>query len=231
MKKLIILLFSRLVLFLFFQILIALFLRSWSGSAKYWILSACSTNVISIFLLYFFLRQESSTFFSVFKFQNAKWKIDLIWFLILLALSVPIAIAPSLAISNMLWGNTEYYHKILFQPLNRQLIYLLLFAYPLSTGLAELTTYFAYIMPRLKAYIQLPWLVIALPVIAFSIQHCTLPLLFEAKFVFFRGIMYLLFALVYGIALYKRPSLLPWLAILQSLIYVLPTLMLLSISQ
>jgi len=42
--------------------------------------------------------------------------------------------------------------------------------------------------------------------------------------------MYLIFSLVYGIAIYKRPSLLPWLAILQVLIYVLPMTMLLGAS-
>ena len=41
----------------------------------------------------------------------------------------------------------------------------------------------------------------------------------------------LFFALIYGIALYKRPSLLPWLAILHLLIYILPMLKLLTISQ
>jgi hypothetical protein len=231
MKKLTVLLFSRLFLFLFFQIFIALFLSSWGESVKYWTLSATLTNAISIILLYFLLRQENITFFSVFKFQKAQWKIDLIWFLMLLIVSIPLAIVPSFAISKMLWGNTQYYHQILFQPLNRQLIYFLLLTYPLSTGLAELTTYFGYIMPRLKAYIKLNWLIIALPVIAFSVQHCTLPLVFETKFIFFRGIMYLLFSLVYGIVLHKRTSLLPWLAILQVLISILPTLMLLSVSQ
>jgi membrane protease YdiL (CAAX protease family) len=230
MKRLVVLLFSRLFLFLFFQILIALFLNSWDSSAKYWILSATFTNVISIIIVYFCLRQENTTFFSIFKFQKTKWKIDFLWFLVFVIISVPVAIAPSLTISKLLWGNAEYYHQVLFQPLDRHLIYILLFVYPISTGLIELATYFGYIMPRLKSYIKSGGLIIAIPVIAFSLQHCTLPLVLESKFIFFRGVMYLIFSLVYGIALYKRPSLLPWLAILQTLIYILPVLMLMGIS-
>ena len=231
MKKLFLLLFSRLFLFLLSQILIALYVNSWEGSVKYWVLSASLTNIAGIVILAKLLHQENISFFSIFRFQKANLKSDLVWFLILLLISVPIAIIPSLALSTLLWGNTEYYHQVLFQPLNRQLVYFLLIVYPLTTGLVELATYFGYIMPRLKGYFKSQWIVIALPVIAFSLQHCTLPLVFETKFIFFRGVMYLLFAFIYGIALYKRPSLLPWLAILQILIYILPMSTLLNISQ
>jgi membrane protease YdiL (CAAX protease family) len=231
MKKLFLLLFSRLFLFLIFQILLALFLTSWEGSIKYWALSASLTNITGIVLLAILYKQENISFFSIFRFQKANLKGDFLWFLLLLLISVPIAIIPSLALSKLLWGNTEYYHQVLFQPLNPTLVYCLLFVYPITTGLAELTTYFGYIMPRLKEHFKSQWIVISLPVIAFSLQHSTLPLVFETKFIFFRGVMYLLFAFVYGIALYKRPSLLPWLAILQLLIYILPMSMLLAISQ
>jgi hypothetical protein len=231
MKKLSFLLFSRLFFFFFFQAFIAIFLTSWEGSVKYWVLSATLTNIVSIVLLIALFRQENLSYLSMFRFQKANLKVDLIWFIILLLISVPVAIIPSLALSTLLWGNTEYYHQVLFQPLKHQLVYFLLFAYPVTTGLAEIPTYFGYVIPRLKKHIKSQWLIIALPVLAFSIQHCTLPLVLETKFIFFRGFMYLLFALVYGIALYKRPSLLPWLVILQILIYILPMSMLLTICQ
>jgi hypothetical protein len=209
--------------------IISFFLSSWKGSVKYWPISATMTNIISIIILNVLLKEEKTSFFSLLRFQKEKINTDLIWLILLLLVSVPLAIFPSLALSNLLWGNTEYYHQVLFQPINKILLYFLLFAYPISTGLAELTTYFGYVMPRLKNQLKSPWIIIALPVIAFSVQHCTLPLVFEAKFIFFRGLMYLLFSLVYGLAIYKRPSLLPWLAVLQVLIYILPMIMLLSV--
>lgn len=229
MKRLSAVLASRLILFLLFQTIIASLVSSWGESVKYWTLAATLTNIVSIIILIILLKEENISFCSLFRFQKEKIKRDIIWFVFLLLISVPLAIAPSLALSNLLWGNTEYYHQVLFQPIYKTLLYLLLFAYPVSTGLAELTTYFGYVMPRLKDQVKSPWIVIALPVIAFSVQHCTLPLVFEAKFILFRGLMYLLFSLVYGIAIYKRPSLLPWLAILQVLIYILPMKMLLSV--
>jgi hypothetical protein len=231
MKKLFILLSVRLFLFLLFQIFLALFFSSWKESVKYWVLSASLTNITCIVLLAYLYHQNNISFFSIFRFQKANWRGDLFWFVIILLISMPIAIIPSLALSKLLWGNTEYYHQVLFQPLNRTLVCCLLIVYPVSTGLTELVTYFGYIMPRLKGYFKSQWIVIALPVLAFSLQHCTLPLVFEIKFIFFRGLMYLLFAIFYGIALYKLPSLLPWLAILQVHIYILPMSMLLNISQ
>jgi len=228
MKKLLVVLSSRLFLFLLFQMIIAFFLSSWESSVKYWPVTATLTNIISISILYVLLKKEKFSFFSLFRFQKENIKPDLMWFILLLVVSVPLAIVPSLTLSNLLWGNTEYYHTVLFQPINKTLVYFLLIAYPISTGLAELTTYFGYVMPRLKNHMKSPWMIIALPVLAFSIQHCTLPLVPEAKFIIFRGFMYLLFSLVYGFSLFKRPTLLPWLAILQVLIYILPMTMLLS---
>lgn len=229
-KKLLILLFSRLLLFLLFQVLISSFVKSWDASVKYWILSATLTNIVIIIFLIILFRRENSSLFSLFHFRKETVKGDVLWLLVLLLVSVPVAIIPSLALSNLLWGNTEYYHQVLFQPLSRQLVYFLLFAYPVTTALAEIPLYFGYVMPRLKKYINSRWLIIGLPVLAFSLQHSTLPLVPESKFIFFRGTMYLLFALLYGITLYKRPSLIPWLAILQLLIYILPVSMLLSMS-
>ena len=229
MKRLLVVLSSRLIMFLFFQMIIAFFLSSLGDSVKYWTLTATLTNIISIIILIILLKEEKTSFLSLFQFQKERIKVDLIWFIVLLIISVPLAIVPSLALSNLLWENTEYYHQVLFQPINKTLLYFLLFAYPISTGLAELTTYFGFVMPRLKDQMKSPGIVIALPVIAFSLQHCTLPLVFEGKFILFRGLMYLLFSLVYGVTIYKRPSLLPWLVILQVLIYILPMTMLLSV--
>jgi hypothetical protein len=209
--------------------LIALFLSSWIKSISFWPLTATITNVFSIIILIYLLKKEKIPFSSLFRFQKEKTRTDIIWFVILLIISVPLAIVPSLVLSNLLWGNTEYYHQVLFQPVNKILLYFLLIAYPISTGLAELTTYFGYVMPRLKDQLKSQWIIVALPVIAFSVQHCTLPLVFESKFIFFRGIMYLLFSLVFGFSIYKRPSLLPWLVILQVPIYILPMTMMLSV--
>jgi hypothetical protein len=228
MKKLLFVLSSRLILFVLIQAMIASFLWSWKETVKYWPLTATLANLISIMILNLLLKNEQSTLFSLLRFNKKNIKTDIFWFLLLAVISVPLAIGPSLGLSQIFWGNTEYYHQVLFQPVNKTLLSILALAYPITTGLAELPTYFGYAMPKLKNEMRSPWQIVMLPVLAFSIQHCTLPLIFEAKFIVFRGVMYFLFTLVYGITLYYRPSLLPWLVILQMLIYLLPMMMLLK---
>jgi hypothetical protein len=228
LKGLFIVLFSRLILFAFFQVLIALLLFSWLESVKYWLLTATLTNTVSIILLKTLLKKERIKYFSLFGFTKNKWGIDFLITIILLLISVPLILVPSLSFSNALWGNTVYYHQVLFQPIPKYIIYFLLFAFPASMCFAELTTYFGYIMPRLKNNFKQNWIAFLLPVVFLSIQYCTLPLVFEAKFILFRSLMYLPYALMLGIALYKRPTLLPYLAILYGFIYTLPVITLLT---
>ncbi len=226
-KNPVMMLFSRLVLFALFQALIALVLNSWRESEKYWLLTATLTNIISVVLLIALFRQEGTKYLSIFRFTK-EWKQDLKIFIGLALLSMPMVLVPSLVLSTWLWGNVTYYHQVLFQPIPVYLVYVLLVAFPVTIGFAELATYFGYIMPRLKRNVHPQWLAFVLPVFFLSIQHCTLPLLFETKFILFRGLMYLPFSLMLGIALYKRPSLLPFLAILHGLMDALAAMMLLS---
>jgi len=61
---------SRLILFLLFQVIIALIASSWSVSEKYWLLSATLTNIVSIVLLLLIFRAEGRNYFSLFKFNS-----------------------------------------------------------------------------------------------------------------------------------------------------------------
>lgn len=218
LKGLIGVLFSRIFLFAFFQLIAALLLHSWIESAKYWLLTATSTNVVSIFLLIFLFKQEGKSYLSIFHFREEKWKNDLFLFLILAFLSLLLVIFTPLILQYLLWDNTSYSQDLLLQPLPKYLIYFLLITFPISIAFAELATYFGYLMPRLKTQLNSKWLAVALPVLFLSIQHCTLPLLFDSKFILFRGLSYLPFALLIGVSIYKRPSLLPYFAILHGLL-------------
>lgn len=221
-------LFSRLVLFAFFQLAIAMILSSWIESEKYWLLIATLTNIISIALLILLLKREGNRYLALFHFNKNKWVKDLLVFLGLVALSIPLVLLPSALLSQWLWGNDIYFQQILFQPLPVYLMYFLLVAFPVTIAFAELATYFGYIMPRLKNNVKHKWIALLLPVIFLSLQHSTLPLVFDLKFIIFRGITYLPFALMLGISLYKRPSLLPYLAILHGLLDFMTVMMLLQ---
>lgn len=83
--------------------------------------------------------------------------------------------------------------------------------------MAELATYFGYIMPRLKQNGLPAWLAIALPALMLGFQHIAVPLLFDARFILWRGFMYLPFACLTGMVMYWRPRMLPYFAIIHIL--------------
>jgi hypothetical protein len=167
--KLVAVLCSRVLLFAFFQALMAVILNSWKESEKYWMLTATFGNMVSICLLIYLFRAEQKKYSSLFRFNSLNWKNDLRLFLVLVLLSIPLALAPNYFISLWLWGNPMVPVEILFQPIPNFIGYFLLVAFPLSIALAELTTYFGYVMPRLEKVIKRKWLAILIPVIFLSL--------------------------------------------------------------
>ena len=77
------LLISRVFLFAFFQIIVAVFLKSWADSAKYWMLTATLTNVVSIIILSVQFKKDGINYISIFRFRTEAWKKDLAQFSVL----------------------------------------------------------------------------------------------------------------------------------------------------
>ncbi len=214
LPQLLALLASRLFLFLLFQCLTALVLSSWMRSEGYWLLTATLTNLISIVLLFYLFRSEGRSYLSLFRFDRLTYKKDVRVFIMLALLAGPVAFVPNYLLSKWLWTDPAIPYEMMFRPMEGWLAIIMLVAFPVTITLAELATYFGYIMPRLMAGLRSKWLAVALPVLFLSLQHITLPFIPDLKFILYRGLVFLPFAALIGIALYKRPSLFPWFAIL-----------------
>jgi len=208
---------SRLALFLLFQALIALFVNSWETSQRYWLLTATLTNIFSIVLLIILFRHEGNNYLNIFKFDKTSIKKDILIFLGLCLVSGPIVFAPGYFLSIILWGDPNVPTDMMFGPIENWLVYILLFAFPLTIAFAELATYFVYIMSKLKSQLKLKWLAVLLPVIFLSIQHCTLPFIPDLNFIMYRALVFLPFAILVGVSIYYRPSLFIFFAILHGL--------------
>lgn len=215
--KLFSLLSSRILLFAFFQAILALIFNSWHESEKYWMLTATLGNFVSIYLLFKLFKNEEKRYLDLFRFDKLNLGKDLSLFFLLVLILIPLALVPNYFLSKWLWGDPMQSYLLLFQAIPKGIAYFLLIAFPLSIALAELATYYGYLMPRLKEVLNKKWLAVLLPVIFLSIQHCCLPLIFDAKFILYRGLMYFPFALLIGIAINRRPRLLPYFIILHGL--------------
>jgi hypothetical protein len=214
MPGLFVLLGSRVTLFLLFQSVIAMVLHSWTRSEGYWLLAATLTNLVSIALLFHLFRMEGRSYLSLFRFDRLTYRKDIRVFILLALLTGPVAFVPNYLLSKWLWADAAIPYEMMFRSVESWLAIILLFAFPVTIALAELATYFGYIMPRLMGGLRSKWLAVALPVLFLSLQHMTLPFIPDPKFILYRGLVFLPFAALIGIALYKRPALFPYFAIL-----------------
>jgi len=209
---------SRLVLFLVFQAMIALWISSWQRAENYWLLTATLTNLVSIAWLIVLFRHEGNNYFRIFSINRASLKKDLPIFAGLALLSIPVVMLPGHFLSVVIWGDPDVPTGMMFGPVEKWLVYLLIVAFPITIAMAELATYFRYIMPKLALHFKREWLAVLLPVLFLSIQHCTLPFVPDFSFILYRALAFLPFAALIGVAIYYRPSLFIYFAILHGLL-------------
>lgn len=204
---------SRLVLFLFFQAVVAVFLTSWEASEKYWLLTATLTNIVSISLLVFLFRREGQNYLDIFRIKRSLFKKDILVFLGIILISGPLVFGPGYLLSQLIWGDADIPTAMMFRPIEGWMVYILMVAFPVSIAFAELATYFVYVMPRLQRNMKSKWPGLLLPVLFLSIQHCTLPFIPDISFILYRGLVFLPFAFLVGFSISIRPSLFPYFAI------------------
>ena len=210
-------LISRTVFFAAVQGFIALILwltgnhRAWAESARWWMYCAAAANVLSILLLVRFFRSEGSRYRDILRFDRSTvWK-DIGLSVLTLLVAAPVAMIPMQVIGTTLFGSYDVVADMMFQPLPLWAIGLGLL-FPVTIAFAELPTYFAYVMPRLER--TMGWVAAWLTASFFlGLQHATLPLIFDWRFVVWRATMFLPFALLLGIVIRRRPALLPYLMI------------------
>lgn len=225
---------ARFVLFLIFQGLFALIYwltgntRAWDSSSAWWPITVTLANVICIVLLIKLFKRESLSYKGLFRFERQYIKKDILVLLGFLVISGPIGYLPNILIARGLFGNEVVASELLFRHLPLWAAWLSLFFLPITQGLAELPTYFGYVMPRLKTTTNSAILAVVLPSLFLAIQHIGAPLLLDSRFIVYRMTMFLPFAFLVGILLYWRPRLLPYMAIIHILMNISTAILLLN---
>lgn len=216
---------SRLVLFAVFQAFIAglLALQSvaqpWHASSAWWPITATLTNLTCLFLLDRLLRLEGLRLRNIYySFDRRYIKQDILVTLGLVVLSAPLVILPSNLLGTILYGDANFTFEMMFRPLPLWASWIALTMFPLTIAFAELPTYFAYAMPRLSVLSGRFWFGVLVAVVMLSFQHATLPLIFDWRFILWRLLMFLGFALLIGLFLNWRPRLLPYLMVIHGLL-------------
>ena len=216
-------LISRSVLFILFQLSIALVLAlvgtssAWNESARWWTFMVFLANFVSVYLLVRVFKIEGKRYFETIRFSRGAVKTDLIWFFLSSLVGMPIASAPMNILGAWIFGDPMIPTYMLFRPLPVW-AFVLSFLFPLTIAFAELPTYFGYVMPRLGAQLKNGWLAWLIASFFLAAQHMFLPLILDGRFMLWRLLMYLPFALFAGLMIKLRPTLLPYYLIVHALI-------------
>lgn len=227
---------ARLALFAAFQGLFALGLwltgspAAVDASAAWWPFTVTLANLVCLAVLTARFRAEGQNFWQSFRVRRAEVKGDVWAFLGVMLITGPIAFLPNLLLAGWLFADPAEALTLLVRPLPLWAAWAGLVLFPLTQGLAELPTYFAYARPRLEAQgVHWGW-ALALPAIMLGLQHLAVPLVFDWRFIAWRALMFLPFAFLVGFVLRWRPSLLPYLAVVHVLMDISFAAMLLSVA-
>jgi hypothetical protein len=218
------LLFGRAALFFGIQCLFALgYLLAgsqtpWNNSAAWWTLSVFIANLICLAMMVRQFCAEGKSYWSIFTILRENIKTDLLSMLGVLIITLPISMLPNILLAIGLYGDPQIGLTMLVRPLPFWAVIASLILFPLTQGLVEIPTYFSFAMPRLEVQGQPRWLALALPVLMLGLQHIAVPFLFDLRYIAWRGLMFLPFALLVGLVMRWRPRLLPYMAIMHILL-------------
>jgi membrane protease YdiL (CAAX protease family) len=211
-------LFGRTALFIVLQSVFAIgyylsgTAAAWDAAAAWWPAGVVITNGICLAALIALFQAEGRQFWEVFTIRREHVKGDLLALLGILIIAGPIGYLPNVLLAGRLFSDPQEALGLLVRPLPMWVVYASLVLFPLTQGLAETPVYFSFAMPRLEAQGLRPWQAVALPALLLGLQHFAVPLLFDLRFMAWRALMFLPFALLLGIVLHWRPRLLPYIA-------------------
>lgn len=214
----------RLLLFAFFQVVVALLLLAtgtpdpWSASAAWWPFTAAATSVVTFLFLLWRSRAEPFSLSALYRPVRPGVGRDVLLALATAVVGGGLAVAGSIVLAPAFFADPLAANALLIQPLPRWAAVTAIVIFPVTIALTELPLYFGYAQRGLLRGSGSAIPAVLLPAIFLSLQHATLPLILDPAFVAWRALMFLGFALVLSWALWKRPRLLPYLLVVHFLL-------------
>jgi hypothetical protein len=232
----VLMLFSRLVLFALCQTVIAVTLsllgwqNAWDESAAWWPIGATLTNLLGMLLLFHVTKREGMQIIDLYRVEKHHIGRELLIVLGLLVIAAPIMYFPNVLVATWLYGDMNQVTALFFRPLPLWVLIPTLILFPVTIALVELPTYYSYVMPRLAALVGKHWPAILVVALFHAAQHGTLPLICDWRFLTWRLLMFVPFALLAAICIDRRSRLLPYLMVVHGLLDLQLVVMLLPLA-
>lgn len=202
-------LFTRTLLFAIVQFLfIIIFGLSLNESAAWWPITAIIANIISFFILFQLAKKEGIRYRDLIHYDPKRLKQDLKLLAVVIPVAIIVGFGGMFGISYLMYGGgppAEEMSRSL--PLWAATIALIL--WPISNALVETPTYIGYALPRLEAFWNSRLLAISLPAIFLALQHLTLPITMDLKFMIWHAVSILPLAFAVALLYVKFRRLIP----------------------
>lgn len=231
----IMLVFRTVIFFLIQAVIAAIFFflgvpAPWDTSAGWWPITASLGSLATILLLFLLYRREGLNYWHLFHFQRKTLSLDLVTSLGIMVIAVPVAMLPNMILAKELFGDQQLALDMLIRPLPLWAVVISLTLFPVSIALSELPNYFTYVLPRMESKTDHTWLAVGLTSFWLSAQHISLPFIPDVRFILWRLVMFLPFALMLALILRWRSRLLPYLVIIHGLMDLSTAMLVLAIS-
>jgi len=191
--------------------------NTWRNAADWWLATFALVSLVNLVVLRWLLHREGERLRDLYR-PSADRIADLKWAGLALLVAGPAAFVPNLALGVVLWGTSQAGSDLSFRSLPVAAAITLVVAFPVVHAMAELPTYFGYVMPRLAILIGSRWQALLIAAAVLSLQHVALPLLFDWRYAVWRALMFLPFALWIGFVLMRRPTTMPYLVVAHALL-------------
>lgn len=190
----------------------------WRSAADWWLASFAVAEAVNLWLLRRWARAEGIALRDVYNLNRESWRRDIKWLALALVVAVPLGLFPNLLLAQALWADPATAGDLTFRAVPILAAWLMIGLFPIIHALTELPTYFGYVMPRLQALTGRPWMPLLVTSAVLSAQHMFLPLLFDWRYIVWRLLMFLPFALWFGWIVKRRPTVLPYLVVAHALL-------------
>jgi membrane protease YdiL (CAAX protease family) len=185
----------------------------WEAASAWWPVYLILANAITFVILLALVRREGLSYADLWRNARrnlgSKRRETLIWVALILGSVVAGGVGFAGAAILLYGGQMPEF----VSALPMWAAWLSLLVMPLSIALVELPAYFGYVMPRLEAATGRRWLPLLLAAFFLALQHSTLPLLFDLRFILFRFVQMILLALFLGLIYHRTRRLAPLLVL------------------
>ena len=173
-----------------------------SEISSWWSIAATAVNIVTILLLLVYARRRGQTYLEMVNLRRGTPKKELI---IMVVISLAVASGGMNLAGLICYGKMPYYPGAIVEPIPLWLAVINMLLLPVTTALAEDGLYLGYGVNGIKN----DKAAVIVPAFFYTLQHCFIPLVPEARFIIYRFISFLPLTVIFCIYYRRKRNPLP----------------------